>query len=245
MLNTLDSKICKLKCLDEIDETAGSRKWDKTAAKKLEMLNKDCNMTAGLEAELSIAVGAQVMHRRNIDTKHGLVNGALGTVTSIAAHTVMVKFDHVEEFYPIERVKSKFQLFKNFYVYRKQFPLTVAYAITVHKCQGLSLDCAIVDLSNKVFCAGMAYVAVSRVRSLDGLYLTSFDPVSIIVSNDCLKEVNRLRSCFRSDLPLYEITKQKKPRGVKRRLDDGSSELIPPAKKISKKQKKNKVITVY
>jgi len=58
MLNTLDSKICKLKCVDEIDETVGSRKWDKTAAKKLEMLNKDCNMTAGLEAELSIAVGA-------------------------------------------------------------------------------------------------------------------------------------------------------------------------------------------
>jgi len=108
MLNTLDSKICKLKCLDEIDETAGSRKWDKTTAKKLDMLNKDCNMTAGLEAELSIAVGARVMLRRNIDTKHGLVNGALGTITSIAAHTVMVKFDHVEEFYPIEQVRSKF-----------------------------------------------------------------------------------------------------------------------------------------
>jgi len=121
---------------------------------------------------------------------------------------------------------------KNFYVYRKQFPLTVAYAITVHKCQGLSLDCAIVDFSDKVFCAGMAYVAMSRVRSLDGLYLTSFNPASIIVSNDCLKEVNRLRSCFRNDLPLYEITKQKKAR-LKRRLDDDSNGLAPP-KKISK-----------
>ena len=44
----------------------------------------------------------------------------------------------------------------------------MAYAITVHKCQGLSLDCAIVDLSDEVLCAGMTYVAVSRVRSLDG-----------------------------------------------------------------------------
>ena len=102
MLSTLDNKICKLNCVDEIDETTSSRKWDKTAAEKLKMLNKDCNMTAGLEAELSIAVGCRVMLRRNIDTKHGLVNGALGTVTSIAAHTVIVKFDHIEELYPIE-----------------------------------------------------------------------------------------------------------------------------------------------
>jgi len=72
----------------------------------------------------------------------------------------MVKFDHIEEPYPIEQVRSKFQLLTNFYVHKNQFPLTVAYAITVHKCQGLSLDCAI-DLSDKVFCAGMA---VSRVR---------------------------------------------------------------------------------
>ena len=76
-------------------------------------------MTAGLEAELSIAVGARVMLRRNIDRKYGLVNGVLGTATSIAAHTVMVKFNHVEEPYPIERVRSKFQLLTNFYVYRK------------------------------------------------------------------------------------------------------------------------------
>jgi len=51
---------------------------------------------------------------------------------------------------------------KNFYVYRKQFPLILAYAVTIHKCQGLSLDCAIIDLSNQVFTAGMAYVALSR-----------------------------------------------------------------------------------
>ena len=42
MLSTLDSKICKLKCVDEIDEATSSRKWDKTAAEKLKMLNRDC-----------------------------------------------------------------------------------------------------------------------------------------------------------------------------------------------------------
>ena len=124
-------------------------------------------------------------------------------------------------------------LLKFFYVYRKQFPLTMAYAITVHKCQGLSLDCTIVDLSQKPFCAGMAYVAVSRIRSLDGLYLISFDPASTIVSNDCLKEVNQLRGCFRNDLPLYEIIEQRKP-PMKRKLDDGVNEIAPLMKKSCK-----------
>ena len=72
---------------------------------------------------------------------------------------------------PIEMGGSKVVLMKSFFVYRKQFPVTVAYAVTIHKCQGLSLDCAIVDLSNNVFCAGMAYVAISRVRTLEGLHL--------------------------------------------------------------------------
>jgi len=45
--------------------------------------------------------------------------------------TVVIKFDHIEEPYSVERVQSKFLLMKNFYVYWKQFPLTVAYAITV------------------------------------------------------------------------------------------------------------------
>jgi len=78
---------------------------------------------------------------------------------------------------------------KNFYVYRKQFPIILAYGMTIHKCQGLSLDCAIIDLSNQVFSAGMAYVALSRVRSLSGVYLAAFDPKSIMVSAACLKEL--------------------------------------------------------
>ena len=78
---------------------------------------------------------------------------------------------------------------------------------------------AIVDLSNNVFCAGMAYVAMSRVRTLEGFHLTAFDPQSIIVNNSCLEEVNRLRSTFRKDLPLYELSEKKK-RPVKRNLLD-------------------------
>ena len=58
---------------------------------------------------------------------------------------------------------------------------------------------------DEVFSAGMAYVALSRVRSLSGLYLSAFSPKSLLVSTTCLKEVNRLRQTFRQDLPLYDI----------------------------------------
>ena len=118
---------------------------------------------AGLEAKLELAVGARVMLRRNIDIKAGLVNGAIGTVCSVSSSCVTV---HIAEPYDVQQVKSKFMLMKSFYVYRKQFPLILAYAVTIHKCQGMSLDSAIIDLSDQVFAAGMAYVALSRVRSL-------------------------------------------------------------------------------
>ena len=72
-------------------------------------------------------------------------------------------------------MKSKLVVRRKFYVYRSQFPLILAYAITIHKCQGLSLDCAIMDLSTNVFSPGMAYVVRSRVRTLSGVYLTDFD----------------------------------------------------------------------
>ena len=70
---------------------------------------------------------------------------------------------------------------KNYYVYHTQFPLILAYSVTIHKCQGLSLDCAIIDLSCKVFADDMVYVALSRVKLLEGLHLTSFDCHSIQV----------------------------------------------------------------
>ena len=79
-------------------------------------------MTAGLEAKLLLANGARVMLRRNIDTKQGFVNGAIGTVLSITKERVKVKFDHITEPYKVERVQSRFMVMKNFYVYREQFP---------------------------------------------------------------------------------------------------------------------------
>ena len=84
-----------------------------------------------------------------------------------------VKFDKITEPYQVSRITSRFCVLNKFYVHREQFPLIVAYTITIHKSQGLSLDCAIIDLSERVFGEGMAYVALSRIRSLNGVHLTS------------------------------------------------------------------------
>ena len=97
----------------------GTRKRNKRSAEQLQKLNKDCNLTAGLEAELLIAVGTRVMLPQNIDTKQGLVNGAIGTVVNITSQCVVVKFDHITELCNIEMVRSKFMLMKCFHVYRK------------------------------------------------------------------------------------------------------------------------------
>ena len=229
MLHKNSSEVRDIYCTDEIEETAGNRKMTKKVIEHLDKLNTDCNMTAGLEAKLSLAVGARVMLRRNIDTKAGLVNGAIGTVLSIAAQYVMVNFDNVPAPCKIEKVKSRFMVMKNFYVYRKQFPLILAYAITIHKCQGLSLDTAIVDLSKEVFSDGMAYVALSRVRSLDGLFLTAFDPQSISVSVSSLQEVNRLRKTHRPDLSLYDVPHMSKR---KRKLTGVDRGVAPGSKKV-------------
>lgn len=203
MLMNLDSEVHELVCMDEVDETKSCCKWHKKAADQLEKMNKDCNNTAGLEAKLHLAVGARAMLRRNNDTKAGLVNGAIGTVRAITDSCITIKFDHLSETYGVEKVRCKFTVMKNYCVYRRQFPLILAFSVTVHKSQGLSLDCAIVDLSEKVFAPGMAYMAMSRVRSLSGLHLAAFHPNSIKVSSSSLEEINRLRQQYRKDLPLY------------------------------------------
>ena len=79
-------------------------------------------------------------------------------------------------------------------VTRRQFPLVLAWATTIHKVQGLTTDQIVVDMKGQAFTAGQAYVAFSRVKTLQGLFIKNFNPASIKVSSSVVTEMERLTS---------------------------------------------------
>ncbi len=131
---------------------------------------------------LELKVGAQVMFLRNDSAGEGgprWVNGSIGTVTRIDS-TVYVDIDgEIHEVDPVIWEKYKYsydpatkKLTKNVVAEFTQFPLRLAWAVTIHKSQGATYERAIVDLGSRVFSPGQTYVALSRLTSLEGLYLT-------------------------------------------------------------------------
>ena len=143
------------------------------------------------EETLELKIGAQVMFLRN-DPDGRWVNGTLGRVTHIE-NTVWVEVDGEEhEVQPAlwERYKYRYDtetktLTKDVVAEFEQFPLRLAWAITIHKSQGQTYDRALIDLGPRAFSAGQTYVAISRIRSLDGLYLSRpLSPRDIIVDAD-------------------------------------------------------------
>ena len=131
------------------------------------------------ERVLRLRVGAQVMFTRN-DSHKRWVNGSLGKIESITEDKITVKLNDGKT-HNVDRVtweKVKYAYNKETKTVTKdvvgtftQFPLKLAWAITIHKSQGLTFDYVKIDLSGGVFAAGQTYVAISRARSLDGLYL--------------------------------------------------------------------------
>uniref|UniRef100_A0A1X7TDC8 DNA helicase Pif1-like 2B domain-containing protein n=1 Tax=Amphimedon queenslandica TaxID=400682 RepID=A0A1X7TDC8_AMPQE len=160
MLESLETEKIELACVEIGQKTR----------KKIKETKRSTKQNSWFRTVLSLAVGCRVMLRRNIDVTVGLVNGTIGTVMGIYATRISIKFDHIDVPCDIERVTSRFMLSKKLYIHRKQFPLILSYAITIHKCQGLSLDTAIIDLSTDVYGDGMAYVAMSRERTLNRLH---------------------------------------------------------------------------
>ena len=175
-------------------------KDSESVAFAISKLNQDATFSETLE----LRKGAQVMLITNMDMATGLVNGSRGVITEFEAGRG----------FPIVRFKNGItRLIEPFiwwshefpHIGQQQIPLRVAYAITIHKSQGASIDSAIVDIGKNTFEYGQAYVALSRVRSLEGLHLFSFDVNRIRTHPRVLEYYSNLTSRVNNDKPVATV----------------------------------------
>lgn len=152
------------------------------------------------DAELKLKVGAQVMFLRNDTGSMGdpprWVNGTIGTVTRILGGSVRVEIDGEEvdvepavwERFRYAYDPSTRKLTRDVMAEFTQFPLRLAWAVTIHKSQGKTYERAVVDLGSGAFAPGQTYVALSRLTSLEGLYLSrALRPSDIRVDPDVMR----------------------------------------------------------
>ncbi len=186
---------------------------------------------------LTLKKGAQVMFIKN-DPERRFINGTLGEVKSIDKNSIAVRLAEsgtIIDVEPMEWQNIRYQFdeeskeISSKQIGRfKQYPLKAAWAITVHKSQGLTFDKAIIDV-HAAFSPGQAYVALSRCRTLDGLVLSSPVPASVFMRDNAVDAYMNYISrpveelAFSSCYEYFEY--EKKP----------DSESISPVKKVVEK----------
>src|SRR5690606_29254931 len=131
------------------------------------------------EKTLELKVGAQVVCIKN-DPEKRWYNGSIAKVHSLKDNEIKIELDNnrIETVTPVswenqgytyDRAEKK--ITQNVEGTFTQYPLKLAWAITIHKSQGLTFEKLIIDFHTGTFASGQAYVALSRVKSLEGLYL--------------------------------------------------------------------------
>lgn len=139
---------------------------------------------------LRLKKGARVMFVKN-NFEKGYVNGTLGIVADCDNYSIKIRTARGKTI-KVEKAKWLIEDGGKILSEISQYPLRLAWAITVHKSQGMSLDAAEIDLS-QAFEKGMGYVALSRVRTLDGLALLGMNKTALSVSDEVLEFDKRFR----------------------------------------------------
>lgn len=128
---------------------------------------------------LELKVGARVMFLSNYKPEGSddylWVNGSLGTVVDYKIRNPVVELDDTKERVTVEKYTWKLlDWAENELASFEQIPLKLAYGVTIHKSQGLTLSKAVIDCK-RIFADGQAYVALSRVKTSEGLYLLNWN----------------------------------------------------------------------
>ena len=157
-----------------------------------EKLDYSTHMDTIVSNTVRFKVGCQVILTYNIDVDLGLVNGSRGVVVEFKDDGSLVKFTNGVTFYI--RPHGFEYMDGLILVVRFQLPLTLGYATTTHKSQGLTLDKAILDLGPTLFAEGMGYVQLSRVQKLNGILLSNFIEKKIRANSEALQFEDELIS---------------------------------------------------
>lgn len=207
-LNKLTTPIVSFLCIDFVAEKQKIK--NKTAPSFVlsddkRFISYTKMMDESVPQKLDLKEGAECIVTFNIDVANGIANGTRCVIEKIFTPTVPnAKFKSVEDITPVNcggvNVRltntneihyinfTAFSLEDDDYTYfRYQIPLKIAYALTIHKSQSLSLDSLCTSIGTDIFCAGQAYVALSRCKRLENLYLLDFDPKKIIIDEDALE----------------------------------------------------------
>ncbi len=161
----------------------------------LDIFNKNCRA----DREIFLKKGCRVMLLINMDFDRGLINGSCGVIQGFNDETINITFDngvntnipmHEFEYYYNDKVVAL----------RQQYPLKLAYGITIHKSQGMTLDKLVVDCK-RVFECGQVYVAMSRVKTLGGLYLRHFEPTQVLADNKVARFYRNIEEAPALNLP--------------------------------------------
>jgi ATP-dependent DNA helicase PIF1 len=179
---------------------------ERGADRLVEALKRGCLSPERLE----LKEGASVMFTKN-NPSAGVVNGTLGTVVSFdETRKLPVVRTREGRLVPVEPTEWAIEEDGEELARIVQLPLRLAWAITIHKSQGMSLDAAVMDLS-RVFEFGQGYVALSRVRRRSGVYLLGASQRAFLVSPDILEQDAAFREGSRraqesyASLPTEEI----------------------------------------
>ena len=136
-----------------------------------------------INKNIKLCVGAQVVITFNINQDHGLVNGTRGKIIELFPNKVIIKCID-QSIHTIEYTKLTY--LDDSSMFFRFMPLKLAYALTIHKCQGMTLDAIEIDIGNKIFASGQAYTALSRARTLDSIKMIDISKKSFYVKESVI-----------------------------------------------------------